>query len=249
MPIPPPPPLPPPVYYPQTTTTNQSSSNANGSIEEGLPVSRQPPIRSPLEMLYLSLIHNFTQLCLGGVVISALIIPLSFPISVLMQHTVLCTVGYFIIMAQGILAYSPVGWANHLKYDSKKIIHSTMQICGSILAISGSAVIIAETNLTFTTSHGICGLVATILTVINLLAGIFNMFFNRTRKLILLKILHICLGALTISVAFIALILAFDLYYREENGDINANLAIALSVFALFGILLLALLNNRAGQP
>ncbi|CAB3256971.1 unnamed protein product [Arctia plantaginis] len=189
-------------------------------------------------------------MCLGGVVISALIIPLSVPIiNALLQHTVLCTVGYFILMAQGILAYSPVGWANYLTNDNNKIIHSTMQICGSILAISGSAVIIANTNLRLNTSHGICGLVATLLTAINLLAGIFNMFFNRTRKLRLLRCLHMCLGALTIFMAFIALILAFDLYYRIVNGDTIANLAIAFSVFALFGILLIALLNKRVGQP
>lgn len=68
-------------------------------------------------------------------------------------------------MAQGILAYSPVGWANHLTYENKKLIHSIMQICGSILAIAGSAVQMASTNLTLETPHGICGKLITIIKI------------------------------------------------------------------------------------
>lgn len=57
-----------------------------------------------------------------------------------------------------------------------------------------------------------------------------------------------CMGALTITVAFIALILAFNLYYREIAGDINANLSTSLSVFALAGILLMGSLNKTPKQ-
>lgn len=99
MPIPPPPPLPPPVYYPQAST-NLPSSNANGSIEEGRPITRTPPIggrrafiKSPLDIICVNLVYSLTQLCLGAVVISALYIPNISDLSVIVEHTVLCTVG------------------------------------------------------------------------------------------------------------------------------------------------------------
>lgn len=93
------------------------------------------------------------------------------------------------------------------------------------------------------------GLVAMILTFLSFLGGIINLlsmnFGMKTVIVRFVRIGHAALGSLTISSAFLALCFGFNhAVYRNLLGDLNANIGIALTVCALVGTLLTALLNT-----
>lgn len=60
-------------------------------------------------------------------------------------------------MTQAILAFSPFGCATSLKYETKRLLHAGIQICGAVLAIVGSIIRIVDRETNFETAHGICG--------------------------------------------------------------------------------------------
>ncbi|XP_075981324.1 uncharacterized protein LOC142979961 [Anticarsia gemmatalis] len=228
-PPPPPPPPAPPVYHP-------------AMVENG----GHPGQRESKELvLCLNMTHNLTQMCLGGVIVSALILPnvISWYETVSI-HIVLCTMGYFILMTQAVMAFSPYGWANNLEYEKKKIIHLAFQVFGSILAIAGSIVKFADSDASFDSAHGICGFLAMLLTIITLIGGVLNFLFSNKMNNNLMKILHSCCGTVTLMFAFISLVFALHYYYRTAVGNGNANFSIVITMFALVGTVLMAAANN-----
>lgn len=84
-----------------------------------------------------------------------------------------------------------------------------------------------------------------ILTIFSLFGGIMNFICSRNgEKNIATQLVHTCLGALTITVAFIALIVALNEYYRETVDNGTANLSIAFTVLALVGVLTLVFIKS-----
>lgn len=64
------------------------------------------------------------------------------------------------MMSLAVLALNPhTGWTKGLKYSHKKLVVTTMQLFGAVLAISGSAIIIGENifERMTTRAHCICG--------------------------------------------------------------------------------------------
>lgn len=60
-------------------------------------------------------------------------------------------------MSQAVLTLNPhAGWASTLKYPDKRMVHWVMQVLGSILAISGAAVKLAD-GANLDSAHGITG--------------------------------------------------------------------------------------------
>lgn len=62
-------------------------------------------------------------------------------------------------MSLAVLTLSPytAGWTNGINDNHKKTIHAVMQILGSVLAIIGSALVIAEHPWSFSSVHGAFG--------------------------------------------------------------------------------------------
>ncbi|KAI8420130.1 hypothetical protein MSG28_008709 [Choristoneura fumiferana] len=214
------------------------------------PPQPPPPPLPPPPSAFMMLIHitnTITHLVLGSVATCAFVFAIAIdmlPInSHLVHHVYLCVVGYILMMAQAVLAFSShTGWALSLKFEDKKIIHMVMQIGGALLALVGSFIRITDLNNNFQTAHGILGLVAMILTVISLVGGVANLFMSTT---VFTKVVHSCAGSLTILFAFLCLCLGFDTgVYRWAMGDDITVLAITLTVAGLIGVLFSATVSN-----
>ncbi|RVE41464.1 hypothetical protein evm_013888 [Chilo suppressalis] len=80
------------------------------------------------------------------------------PLSATNLHLTLCVIGYHFLMAEAILSLSPDSWVSSLKLRHKKIVHLTMQIIGSLLAIIGSFIKIADKEVHWNTLHGRFGI-------------------------------------------------------------------------------------------
>lgn len=82
-----------------------------------------------------------------------------------------------------------------------------------------------------------------ILTVVSLVGGAAKLTFPKKLSSLVHRFLHVCIGILTLTVAFICLCFGFDTLYRDTMDDVNANLSIALTVVALIGTIASASLN------
>lgn len=61
-------------------------------------------------------------------------------------------------MAQAVLTFNPHnGWSTNIKFPVKRKLHAVMQICGSSLAIAGTAVQMANVFNNLRSTHGIFG--------------------------------------------------------------------------------------------
>ncbi|CAH2042390.1 unnamed protein product, partial [Iphiclides podalirius] len=188
-----------------------------------------------------------THFLLGAAAFSAFFFINIFEISnSLKQHIYLCVTGYIILMSQAVLSLNPfTSWSRCFKYEDKKIIHWTMQVTGSMLAIAGSIIRMVEVPSNFQTAHGILGVVAMVCTIFSLISGIINLFaMTLNTNINLVKISHSVLGSLGLCTAYICLCFGFNDLYRVFFGNTNANLSISLTVLALIGTLASASINT-----
>ncbi|CAH0399991.1 unnamed protein product [Chilo suppressalis] len=72
------------------------------------------------------------------------------PLSATNLHLTLCVIGYHFLMAEAILSLSPDSWVSSLKLRHKKIVHLTMQIIGSLLAIHLLSTVVSHLPLNIT---------------------------------------------------------------------------------------------------
>ncbi|XP_030026521.1 uncharacterized protein LOC115444754 [Manduca sexta] len=202
------------------------------------------PPDSPTLTVIMNVVMTGTHIVIGAVSLSAFLFSNIFVgTSSMTQHIQLCVFGYVILMSQAILTFSPHSWANSLMYPKKKIIHLVMQVVGSLMAIVGSIIRFASLTDHLQSAHGILGFIAFILTVVSLVGGVMNLIFPKHLSTLLFRLVHICVGILTISVAFLSLCFGFNDLYRTLLGDINANLSISLTIMALCGVLSFTMLN------
>ncbi|XP_047996575.1 transmembrane reductase CYB561D2-like [Leguminivora glycinivorella] len=191
----------------------------------------------------MNVVNSITHWVLGAVAILAITFNSMFAGSAhFTQHVYLCVIGYVVLMAQGILTFSPhTGWTRSMRYQDKKVIHWVMQVAGSILAVTGSIIRIVNVSNNFQTPHGILGLIAMIFTVLSLIGGVIGLF----SKTAAIKIGHSFAGSVTLIAAFICLCLGFDkTVVRLHLNDTIANLAIAFTVIGLVGTLCSAAMSN-----
>ncbi|KAJ2948502.1 hypothetical protein O0L34_g7751 [Tuta absoluta] len=190
----------------------------------------------------LSLVNSVTHVMIGAIACVAFLFANRFDGSSFSQHIYLCVTGYIILMSQAIMAISNYGWTSSFKYDDKRIIHLSMQIIGSVLAISGSIHRMVGVDSHFQSAHGFFGIFAFIFTCMSLIGGVVTYFTNF--KPTLIKICHACFGCVTITCAFFCFIFAIDKsIFRLFVLNPGANMLILFTVMALVGTLLPASMN------
>ncbi|XP_048483651.1 uncharacterized protein LOC119690288 isoform X3 [Plutella xylostella] len=197
------------------------------------------------KIVVLNIFNTITHMVIGGVTLVAIVFALRPGFSDdFRQHIIMCTVGYVVLMSQAVLSLSPYnGWSQTFLYQEKRFMHWVLQIAGSALAITGSIIKIVDTPDNFQTVHGIIGLIALLLTCLSMIGGIINLLFFKVNPKII-KILHTCLGLLTLCVAYLSLIFAFSDYSNIFlNGVSNVRLAISLTVVGLGGLVASSIVN------
>ncbi|CAH4035132.1 unnamed protein product [Pieris brassicae] len=210
------------------------------SNREGVDRERDRDLVSPVHVTLLNVVISITNLCLGGVTLSALgFIHIFVTSTSLKQHVYLCVIGYVIIMTQAVHSLNPhSGWARMVKYENRRMVHWTLQIVATILVSIGSIIRMANVNTNFNSTHGILGIVAFLCTILTMIGGIVNANSSRLNiNKTFLTLAHSCIGSLTLCSAFLSLCFAFNSIYRVDMGDKSANFGIALSVVALVGTL------------
>ncbi|XP_026742840.1 uncharacterized protein LOC113504628 [Trichoplusia ni] len=192
-------------------------------------------------LVIMNIINSLTHMLLGCIVISAFIYANVARASTFKQHIYLCVFGYVILMAQAVLTFNPHnGWSTNIKFPVKRKLHAVMQICGSSLAIAGTAVQMASVFNNLRSTHGIFGFIAFLLTVVSLVGGIYHLIYQNEMKGTL-RFCHAIVGCLTLTSAFIALALGFDSMRNSIlRPDTNTNMFIASTVLALVGTLIVS---------
>ncbi|XP_014365509.2 uncharacterized protein LOC106716504 [Papilio machaon] len=197
--------------------------------------------------VFMNVVITLTHILIGAIAFNAIFFANLFQIrSSFQQHIYLCVIGYILLMSQAVLSMNPyASWAKVLSYENKKMIHWLMQILGSVLAIAGSIVKLADRNTNFRSAHGILGLVAMLFTIASLISGIVNLFsMNFSNNINMIKIGHSVLGALALSTAYLSLCFGFHDVYRVVYGNNNANLSINFTVVTLIGVLTSTCINT-----
>ncbi|KAI5635122.1 eukaryotic cytochrome b561 domain-containing protein [Phthorimaea operculella] len=190
----------------------------------------------------LSLVNSVTHILIGAIACVAFLFANRFDASSFNQHIYLCVTGYIILMSQAIMSLGNYGWTSTVKYNDKKIIHLSMQIIGSVLAIAGSIHRMIGVNSHFQSAHGAFGIFAFVFTCLSLIGGVITHFTDFKPRLI--KICHTCFGCVTITCAFLCFIFALDKsIFRLFVLNPSANMLIFFTVMALIGTLLPACMN------
>ncbi|XP_038212857.1 uncharacterized protein LOC119833057 [Zerene cesonia] len=172
---------------------------------------------------------NLIAHVLIGIVVGACIL-ISFsnglPMSPIMQHVVLCAVGYQLLMAEAILSLSADnGWSAVLRFKDKRRAHTILQVTGSALAIAGTLIVMMEKTSHFTSTHGILGFVALVFTTLSLVNGLTSLYAHEWRKFCpgnISKITHICFGIIAFGAASASLCYGFDAFFFRMWAGNNA---------------------------
>ncbi|XP_055850691.1 uncharacterized protein LOC129915236 [Episyrphus balteatus] len=129
-------------------------------------------------------------------------------------HALLCTIGFKLLMTEGILSYYKGNSTTYNWFRREKVIlHITLQLLGSLFGITGMIFRMTIDKFHFTTLHGKLGLVAFVLCLISLLCGLSALYSTRMKKYLqpfFSKTIHGLLGILTYAVGIVCLIYGYD---------------------------------------
>ncbi|GBP71397.1 hypothetical protein EVAR_20498_1 [Eumeta japonica] len=162
-------------------------------------------------------------------------------------HVLLCVIGYYLLMAQAILALSNSNsWLSSLKLVNRRRVHWVMQSFGAVLAIGGSILKMLDKEVNFETVHGKLGFAAMVFTFVSLLNGLSSLYAYELRKFIpgnLSKISHILFGTVAFLLASICLAYGNDKnvfrnWATPALGYTMMAFTAALNVIVLFSPLL-----------
>ncbi|KAJ8717241.1 hypothetical protein PYW08_005640 [Mythimna loreyi] len=240
-----------------------------GRLEDGLRSGgSQPDEQLSGFVVGMNVINTVTHLLLGAVAFGAFFYIntkkffyddfLTAEISKLSAHVYLSIIGYVLLVSQAVLSLNPrTGWGDNFKYPKKTRIYWSLQVLGSLLAIIGGILgIIGVSELNeenipilvrpdtghLSSAHHIVGLVAMVLTTVSLVGGLVHLICSSMLSARIFKLLYSCIMTLTLIIAFIAICLAFD-QFRIFATDTSANMAIAFTVLALVGMLMMIIGN------
>ncbi|KAJ6648538.1 hypothetical protein Bhyg_03768, partial [Pseudolycoriella hygida] len=101
------------------------------------------------------------------------------------MHVLLCTLGYQLLMAEGILALASSNvWTIFFTRRTKTIIHWIMQAFGGSFAIIGMAYEYSGRKSHFRSTHSKLGLASFVFLIITMMNGVTNLFSREMRALI-----------------------------------------------------------------
>ncbi|XP_059620461.1 uncharacterized protein LOC132264325 [Phlebotomus argentipes] len=105
--------------------------------------------------------------------------------STLTLHTILCTLGYQLLMAEGILALAPGNvWSHFFTRRTKTILHWILQAIGALFALVGMIVEYRTRNRHFGSLHAKLGLASGVFLIITLVNGITNLYAKELSRFI-----------------------------------------------------------------
>ncbi|CAG4952694.1 unnamed protein product [Colias eurytheme] len=163
---------------------------------------------------------NIIAHILIGVVVGACILfsfSYGMPTTPIMQHILLCALGYQLLMAEAILSLSADnGWSAVLRFRDKRRAHTILLVVGSALAIAGTFIMMLENTNNLATTHGILGFVAILFTTVCLVNGLMSLYAHEWRKFCpgkIAKITHVCFGIIAFATASASLCYGFDTFF------------------------------------
>ncbi|XP_063626563.1 uncharacterized protein LOC134798152 [Cydia splendana] len=168
----------------------------------------------------------------------ALTVEPSGAISNLQLHIIFAGTGYQLFLVEAVLTlHRHNSWSFQLSQDGKRVVHGCLQLIGSLFVIVGSFLALAETDMVVNTPHGYCGVIALAFSLASFISGIIALFSSKVRLMIRsgpVKILHIALGLIALSMGLITIAIGFNMDYFSAA---NPGLATALMCFVVFTLI------------
>ncbi|CAG9830125.1 unnamed protein product [Diabrotica balteata] len=157
-------------------------------------------------------------------------------------HVVLCVMGFALCMAEGvqIFRHESVVTFGHTR-EEKKMAHMIVMAFAFICITIGISLKISQKedfNLEhFSSTHGVLGLIAWILSFIAVLGGVFSMYFRNTSiSPRVVKLCHIFLGITTYALGVACLCYGLE-YLMGGRGRGWVALVILLVVYATYSLI------------
>ncbi|GAB0094711.1 hypothetical protein DMENIID0001_100360 [Sergentomyia squamirostris] len=210
---------------------------------------RNPPTAGEV---CINLFNNVNHILVGFVCIYITYGAFKTGYSILTLHAILCTLGYQLLMAEGILALAPGNvWSYFFTRRTKTILHWILQAIGALFALVGMIVEYRNRNRHFGSLHSKLGLASGCFLIVTLINGVTNLYSNEMSKFIrpvFQRFFH-NLVALTTFVLGMA-----SLYYGYEKRWVRSIASVEicwmLKIFGIFTIIFssLAAIRNAYGQ-
>ncbi|XP_055372058.1 transmembrane reductase CYB561D2-like [Condylostylus longicornis] len=155
-------------------------------------------------------------------------------------HAWLCTLGYNLLMAEAMMTFFKGNiLLSTMQRKTKTTTHWILQAFGGTLGIAGSIVKIVDKTTHFTTSHGIAGLVAMILSAISMISGIctlYNIEIKRFITPLINKFFHNVIGLSAFLAGMSALYYGYDTGFFKRK--VEPDFADMMRTFTIITIIL-----------
>ncbi|XP_073953161.1 uncharacterized protein [Choristoneura fumiferana] len=165
----------------------------------------------------------------------------------LQLHIIFAGTGYQLFLVEAVLTlHRHNSWSFQLSQDGKRIVHGCLQLIGSVMVIAGSFLALSEAEMVINTPHGYCGVIALAFSLASFISGIIALFSSKVRLMIKsgpIKILHVALGLISLSMGLITMAIGFNMpYFSGENPGLSTAL-IVFVVLILFYIVIQPIIN------
>ncbi|XP_004534463.1 cytochrome b561 domain-containing protein 2 [Ceratitis capitata] len=129
-------------------------------------------------------------------------------------HAVLCTLGFLVLMSEGLMAYYRGNvWTQVCQRPEKARLHWLLQLSGSIIGIIGIMIKICLEEVHFHTRHGIIGLATMIILFISLLSGLSSLYATELKSRLqprFNKTSHNIIGLITFTLSMASMYYSFE---------------------------------------
>ncbi|XP_075149634.1 uncharacterized protein LOC142223667 [Haematobia irritans] len=129
-------------------------------------------------------------------------------------HAVFCTIGFVCLMSEGLMAhYRGNAWTKLCNRVEKTQTHWILQLLSSIIGLVGVGIKICIEDIHFHTTHGVVGLVASILLLLGLMSGLSALYANEMKNCLqplFNKAFHNVWGLVTYTVVMFSMYTAYD---------------------------------------
>ncbi|CAO1344119.1 unnamed protein product [Diamesa hyperborea] len=157
-------------------------------------------------------------------------------------HALLLTIGYQLLMAEGIMAlYSANSWSYFHSKSTKRLVHLIVLVGATILILVGNSIKIANTSSVkhFKSIHAITGLVSMVFLVLGVLQG-FTAFYAKELKVYIKPVYNKFLHILMATVCFVTGMVSLIYGYKKNTVKRNStdDIRLGLTIFAIITTIL-----------
>lgn len=171
------------------------------------------------------------------VVLTVLTLAFSARITAWDLHASLCTVGYVLLMAEGIIWLAGDNVViRPISRRTKKHVHWVLQVLGLICIVAGVVVAYVHKRRHFKSNHAILGLTSLVIMIVLAVFGypvIAAAKFRKIIKPVIVKFTHNFLGITCFVIGMASQILGYKLYWHPDVPD-PALLQLIAIIFSIF---------------